>query len=123
MKTLLDDRLQDCDVHDEVIFTSCSNDHLPNKAVSMSKVQSAGRILHSSGQQSTKSLGAGVLMKLYSPERKNMAGSVSEQRGECNAACVCWAGGEGWVGEWVGGEKGKERERVTFLTHRHYHGR
>ena len=91
MKTLLDDRLQDCEVYDEVIFTSCSNDHLPNKAVSMSKVQSAGRI-HSSGQQSTKSLGAGVLMKLYSPERKNMAGSVSEQRGVCNAARVCVRG-------------------------------
>ena len=85
MKTLLDDRLQDSEVYDEVIFTSCSNDHLPNKAVSMSKVQSAGRI-PSSGQ-STKSLGTSVLMKHYSPEKKNMVGSVSEKM--CVYVCVC----------------------------------
>ena len=74
MKTLLDDRLQDSDVYDDIIFTSCSNDHLPNKAVSMTRVQSA----KASNRTSTKSLGASVLMKHYSPERKNMAGSVSE---------------------------------------------
>ena len=74
MKTLLDDRLQDSDVYDDVIFTSCSNDHLPNKAVSMTRVQSA----KASSRPSTKSLGASVLMKHYSPEKKNMAGSVSE---------------------------------------------
>ena len=77
MKTLLDDRLQDSEVYDEVIFTSCSGDHLPSKAVSMSKVQSAGRV-NSSGHQSTKSLGTSMLMKHYSPEKRNMAESVSE---------------------------------------------
>ena len=82
MKTLLDDRLQDSEVYDEVIFTSCFNDPLPNKAISLNKVQSAGKI-HSSGHPSTKSLGASMLMRHYSPEKKNMAGSVS------NYVCVC----------------------------------
>ena len=88
MKTLLDDRLQDSEVYDEVIFTSCSNDHLPNKAVSMSKVQSAGRI-PSSAHQSTKSLGASVLMKHYSPEKKNVAGSVSDKMSVCVCVLTC----------------------------------
>ena len=92
MKTLLDDRLQDSDVYDDIIFTSCSNDHLPSKAISMTRVQSA----KASNRTSTKSLGASILMKHYSPEKRNMAGSVSELNesrdcggGACVCVCVC----------------------------------
>ena len=76
MKALLDDRLQDSDLHDELIFTSCSNDPLPGKTVSVTRVQSAKKMRHA-GQDSVRSLGANVMMKLYSPERKAALGSVS----------------------------------------------
>ena len=76
MKAALDDRLQDSDLHDELIFTSCSNDPLPGKSVSVTRVQSAKRMRHV--QESTRSLGVNVLMKLYSPpEKKLVIGSVS----------------------------------------------
>ena len=75
MKSLLDDRIQDSDVHDELIFTSSFNDPLPSKAVSMNKVHSVQK-MPTVAKESTRSLGANVLMKLYSPERKSVSVSI-----------------------------------------------
>ena len=76
MKSLLDDRIQDSEIYDEQIFTSYFNDPLPTKALSMNKVHSEQK-MPAVVKESTRSLGASVLMKIYSPERKSVVGSVS----------------------------------------------
>ena len=101
MKSLLDDRLQDSEVHDEVIFTSCANDPVPNKTVSASQVQSHDKV-HSIGLPTTKSLGTSILMRHFSPEKKTLTGSVSNDSA-CTTYSMC-------LREREGERAGKDRE-------------